>query len=175
MMVIALEISILLALAIAGDIKKYKIANSVTFTFVLIGFITSYLLNGVNGVFRSMEATLLPIVLLIILYALRMLGAGDIKLFSAIGAIMGINFILYTIAYAFLWGGLISLVIIYVRKNGKHRFKYLFNYLKACLLSRSLLPYTDFEDKGDGAKFRFSYAILCGTITQAISTYIKLS
>ena len=166
-----LEVSLLLGFALVSDIKQYKIKNTVTLPFMLIGLITNYLFEGVSGVVQSMEAALLPVLFLLLLFALRMLGAGDIKLFSAIGAIMGVKFILYTLAYSFLWGGLISLLIIYVRKNGKQRFFYLFHYFKACLLSRSLLPYTDLADKGDGAKVRFSYAILCGAITQAGITY----
>lgn len=168
---LTLEVCILLVLALASEIKQYKITNTVTLTFIVIGIATKYLFFGLSGAIQSIGAALLPVIFLLILFALRMLGAGDIKLFSAIGSITGVEFIFYTIAYSFLWGGLISLVIIYVRKNGKQRLIYLFNYIRACFLSRSLLQYSDFKNKGDGAKFRFSYAILCGTLTQAAMIY----
>lgn len=121
-----------------------------------------------NGVLHSLAATVLPVLLLIILYILRMLGAGDIKLFSAIGAIMGVKFILYTIIYSFLSGGVIALALISLRKNGKQRLTYLYTYIKNCILTRSFQQYTAFDDKSDGSKFHFSYAIVCGTLISLV-------
>lgn len=130
---------------------------------MLAGIATNTIFFGVNGFIFSITGCLVPVLLLIIFFALRMLGAGDIKLFAAIGSIMGLEFVLYNMAYSFLAGGVIALGILTVNRNGAQRFRHLWRYLKSCFLTLSLQPYTNFEDKSDRAKFRFSYAVACGT------------
>lgn len=163
---LAAQLFALLSLALASDINTYRIKNSIIITFIIAGLATNIVISGLSGVVVSLLGILFPVLALIILFALRMLGAGDIKLFSAIGAVMGAGFVGYAMVYSFIYGGIIAIIIVAVRKNGKQRLAYLINYVKSCILSHSLLPYSDFADKSDGGKFRFSYAILCGTLTQ---------
>ncbi|HPD01658.1 MAG TPA: A24 family peptidase [Acetivibrio sp.] len=155
---------ILTAIALASDIRHYKIRNKLTFTFMLIGLVTGFVLDGTDGLFDSFLGIAAPFVILILLYALRMLGAGDIKLFCAIGAVMGFGEGIQIMAYSFLAGGVIAAIIIIAGKNAKRRFLYMFNYLKCTFLSKSIQPYTDFEQKDDKAKFKMAYAIGCGVI-----------
>lgn len=159
-----IELFILITLALISDIKTYKIKNVIVLSFIIMGLVTNFYLNGITGLISSLWGVIVPVLLLIILYFLRMLGAGDIKLFSAIGAIMGIEFVVYTITYSFVCGGVIALIIMLVRKNAKERLQHLFYYIKNCIMTFSLQPYTDFKNKKDGAKFRFAYAIACGVV-----------
>jgi len=166
MLIKIIEVIVLIILALASDIKTYKIKNSIVYPFMLIGIVTNLVLGGIEGLIFSLTGLFITILLMIILFVLRMQGAGDIKLFGAIGSIMGLKFALYTIAYSYLFGGVMALIVMLINKNGKKRLMYLINYIRSCFLSLSLLPYTDFKDKSDGAKFHFSYAIFCGTIIQ---------
>ena len=74
------EVLILTALALASDIRHYKIKNKLTFSFVFIGIVTRFVLDGLDGLLDSFLGIAAPFFILILLYALRMLGAGDIKL-----------------------------------------------------------------------------------------------
>jgi len=76
-------------------------------------------LDGVRGLLDSLLGIIVPFLLLIVLYALRMLGAGDVKLFSAIGAVLGVRAALWIMAYSFLAGGVIALIILIINRNGK--------------------------------------------------------
>lgn len=156
------ELSIVIVLALISDIRTYKIKNSITLPFMIIGIVTNIYLNSLQGLFFSLKGIVAPILLLIIFFILRMLGAGDIKLFSSIGAIMGVKFVFYTIMYTFLTGGLLALLLMIIRKNGVERFKYLLRYIKSCFITSSILSYTDFNDKNDKGKFPFAAAIACG-------------
>ncbi|RCX11238.1 prepilin peptidase CpaA [Anaerobacterium chartisolvens] len=164
-------LGLLMLLALICDYKIYRIKNAVVVPFIVAGILTNTVLGGPEGLKSSISGILLPVLLLIVFFALRMLGAGDIKLFSAVGSIMGAEFVMYAMAYSFISGGVIAVLIIALRKNGKERLRHLVAYIKSCFLSFSLLPYTDFEDKSDGAKFRFSYAIACGTLIQIIAAF----
>jgi len=136
--------------------------------FILLGIITNCFIYGGRGILISLLGIMAPVLILFVFYALRMLGAGDIKLFSAIGATMGVRFVLSAIAFSFMAGGVMALIILSINRNWKNRILYLFNYLKCCFLANSLLPYTDFEEKNDGGKFHFTYAISCGVIMSLI-------
>jgi prepilin peptidase CpaA len=156
------EIILLLLLAVYCDIRIYKIKNAIILLFTAAGLLTGFLSQGAHGLLMSLSGMLLPLILLFPLYALKMLGAGDIKLLCAVGSIAGSGTILYTIAYSFLAGGVIALAIMIIRKNGKQRIRCFLNYLKTCFLAQSFQPYGNFLGKSDGSKFRFSYAIACG-------------
>ena len=94
-------------------------------------------------------------------FALRMLGAGDVKALMAIGAMLGWPLAGWALAYSILGGGLIALMVLLVRQNGKERLKYLWNYFKLCFFSCSIQPYTK-EMKAGSDKFRFSFGITLG-------------
>lgn len=158
----------LIFLSLSSDIKSYKIKNIIIVPFIAAGLATNLLLNGTPGILASLLAGVLPAMLLFVLFALRMLGAGDIKLFCAVGAISGVEFVLYDMVYSFLAGGVIAVAIMLLNKSFKQRGIYLLNYIKSCVLTLSLQPYTDFSDKNDGAKFRFAYAIAVGTAVQML-------
>ena len=161
---------LLLILAVAGDIRNYKINNVTVAAGVVVGLVLSFTSSGPSSLTSSILATVIPAVLLIALFAVRMLGAGDIKLFCAAGAIMGVSFILPAMAYSFLAGGIAALFIMLVRGNIQQRLHHIATYLRTSFLTGKLGPYTDFSDKSDGAKFHFSIAIAAGCIIQSVIT-----
>jgi prepilin peptidase CpaA len=165
-----IEGAILLFIALISDVKSYKIKNKVTVTFMALGLITNFCYAKYKGLIGSLLGVVVPLVLLIILYALRMLGAGDIKLFCALGAIFGVEHIIEIMAYSFLAGGVIAFFFMLMRRNAKERFRHLFNYFKAVFLTFSFMEYTEFEDKKDKGKFRFAYAVFAGTFFFIIKT-----
>ena len=154
------------------DIKSYKISNKITIPYILAGIIFNTTQEGFSGLWDSIFGIVAPFILLILFFALKMLGAGDIKLFCAIGSIMGVNFILYNLIYSFLCGGIIALIFMIARKNAYERFKYLLSYFKRCILSFNIYPYSN-KTTNDDSHFRFAYAIACGTIIQVFHKYIS--
>ena len=162
------ELGLLVMLAVISDIRIFKIKNIIIIVFTAAGLATNFITGGLPALTGSALAAVLPIPLLFVLYLPKMLGAGDIKLFCAIGAIGGAGFVLYAMAYSFIAGGFIAAGIMLVNKSFRQRGKYLVEYLKTCFLTRSLPPYTDFGNKSDGAKFRFSCAAACGVFIKIL-------
>ncbi|MFZ5353242.1 MAG: A24 family peptidase [Bacillota bacterium] len=169
--IILVEILFLLCISVVSDALTYKIKNQIVISFLLVGFATNTVLFGFGGIRASLAGAVLPVILLFVLFVLRMLGAGDIKLLSALGAIAGYPLILKILPVVFISGGIIALLIMIFRKNAKQRFKHLVMYLKLCLVTLSIQPYTDFGVKKDGSKLRFSYAIAVGTVITIIGEY----
>jgi prepilin peptidase CpaA len=170
-LIIAKYISLfsLVLLALISDARTYKIKNAIILPFFLFGLVINLYSNGISGAVTSLLAAALPVLLLMILFIMRMLGAGDIKLFSAIGAITGIRFVLYSVAFSFISGGIIALIIMAIRKNGRKRLHHLLEYIKLCFATLSIQPYTDFQNKEDDARFHFSFAIAVGTVVTVLS------
>ncbi len=162
------ELAILIVISVVSDIVTYKIRNWIVYSFWAIGIVSNFYITGIKGLIISSIGVIVPIGILFILYSIRMIGAGDIKLFSAVGAIMGWKFAIWDIVYSFLVGGVIAIVILVIRKNGKQRIKYLIEYIKSVFLGMKLEGYTDFSDKADGGKFHFSYAIALGTVVGVV-------
>lgn len=157
------SVLLLLLLALISDIKTCKIKNFITYGFMIAGLAINYKEKGIEGFVLSLQGIILPVVCLLILYIIKVIGAGDIKLFSAVGAVAGGGFVLYAIVFSFICGGFIASGIILARKNGLKRFKNLLLYVKSCLISMRLLQYEDPETAEETGRFRFSIAIASGT------------
>lgn len=159
-----LAVFVLLTIAVTSDLRTYRISNKVTFGFTLFGLVSNLIADGARGMLFSVQGLMLPIVSLMLLYIMRAVGAGDVKLLSAIGAFMGSGFVLNVILYTFLCGGIIAALLILLRRNGTERLRYLILYVRSCILAVSLLEYSDLTERFDGSKFHFSPAIAFGTI-----------
>lgn len=155
---------ILLAIAVISDLRTYRIRNAVTFGFMLLGLVSNLIADGVKGMLFSAQGLLLPVICLLFVYMMRAVGAGDVKLLSAIGAFMGSGFVFDVILYTFLCGGIIAALLILLRRNGLARLRHLLFYIRGCILSMSLLEYSDLKERFDGSKFHFSMAVAFGTI-----------
>jgi prepilin peptidase CpaA len=97
-------------LVVAGviDYRSFRIPNWLTVGGVLAGLLSSTLaaarpLDGILGALAGMAtgfAVLLPF------YAMRVMGAGDVKLMAAVGAFLGFPAILYAVLFTFIAGGI---------------------------------------------------------------------
>jgi len=155
---------LLLSAAVICDIREYRVSNLHTALGLIAGIALNFAAEGINGLVMSLCGAFIPAIALFTLYALRMMGAGDIKLFCAIGAISGIKFVIWAMAFSFLSGGLIALIIMLVKGNLRERMLYMLKYLRTCIMTGAISPYTDFNDKEDGAKFHFTFAIAAGCL-----------
>lgn len=161
-------ISALLLLALASDLKTYGIKNSITYGFMLIGLTVNLAMEGIGGLVFSLQGIILPAACLFALYIIKIIGAGDVKLLCAVGAVMGAAFTLYATICSFICGGFIAWGLILARNNASERFNHLILYLKSCFLTMEILQYTDFEDSQGGGNFHFSIAIASGTAAATI-------
>ena len=114
-MIIAPITLLSLSSATVWDLKTNKIPNAITLTSVLIGILVNSYLGGLVGLGHSLAGTFVGIFLLIIPFALGGIGAGDVKLLAAVGALNGAQFVLFTFLYGAIAGGLIALGIVIVR------------------------------------------------------------
>jgi prepilin peptidase CpaA len=163
-MFIKLFFAILLTmLSVRSDYKCFKIKNIITYPFIFIGLIINIY---TNTIISSLLGTFLPFLCLYILYHLNYLGGGDIKLFCALGALMGIEFIQLTIIYSFIFGGIISFYLLTYKKRVitlkdiRINIKY---HILICMLFKNI------DIKKSQIKIHFSYSIAIGVFCSFIT------
>ncbi|CAH2714469.1 hypothetical protein BACCIP111895_01632 [Neobacillus rhizosphaerae] len=151
-----------LLISLITDIKKRKILNIVTIPAILFGFIYYTTYQGLEGFLFSGKGFLLGLSLLLIPYLLGGMGAGDVKLMAAIGALMGTSFVLYSFVYIALIGGLISVVLI-MKKNGIKNSLRLY-FFQIIFLRGNFGTILINKDKSSSISFPYGVAIVAGTL-----------
>ena len=98
--------------AAALDLKFRKIPNWLTLGAVVLGVALQVARFGANGLLVALAGAGLGLLILLPFYVLRAMGAGDVKLLAAIGALVGPQALISVVIYAALVGGVISLVVL---------------------------------------------------------------
>ena len=108
---------ILVSLSAAFDAKERRIPNKITFMGIIVGLLFNLITGGGTGLLNSFLGLLAGIAIFFIPFAVGGMGAGDVKLMGAIGALMGWRFSMETAFYSAFVGGLMVLVyLVYTRK-----------------------------------------------------------
>lgn len=103
------------SLAVVNDYRNWRIPNDLVAIGLIQGFVVSAVVRGLyEGLTSSVRGFLAPVVILYVLFLIRALGAGDIKLLAVAGTFVGSD-IYRVMIYSFLAGGVIS--IIYLLKE----------------------------------------------------------
>ena len=135
----------ILALTIAGvsvlmDLQHMRIRNGWILCALLAG-LGLCIVEGGGDLGSCVLGAVIPIAVLGWLFWFRMLGPGDIKLFCALGALMGPAGILRCIGIAFLAGAALSLAILVFCGDFLERMRYLWSYLVRYRLTGVREPY----------------------------------
>jgi prepilin peptidase CpaA len=100
------------SIALITDLRTRRIPNWLTVTAFLAGVVLNLVASGTQGGVSAIEGAALGFGLLIPFYVLRVMGAGDVKLLAACGALLGPENLLAAAAAGALVGGVLSLVIL---------------------------------------------------------------
>lgn len=95
--------------ACVSDLRTRRIPNWLTFGAAAAGFIALTTAGGTAGMLRSLTGWACGVALFFPWFALRGMGAGDVKLLAAFGAWLGPGDTLQVALYAALAGGMLAL------------------------------------------------------------------
>ena len=94
------------------DVRYRRIPNPFVIATLVTGLIINFSLGGFNGALNSLSGCVLAFILMFILHVFGAMGAGDVKLFAAIGSLIGAQLVLPTFVVVVLTGGVLALVSI---------------------------------------------------------------
>jgi len=134
---------LLLAAAAVSDVWRRRIPNEVCAAIVVLGVTMNTLIGSVDGLVSSMVGMLIGFAALIPFYAMRRMGAGDVKLLAACGAYLGAGGIANGTCLAFFAGGVFALMVLAVQRLTMY-FPRLYSVIPQAQVSSGLkieLPY----------------------------------
>ncbi len=116
-------------IAMIMDIKWEKVSNQWIFLGWTAGAVCGTVQGGLTGAARFLFGAIVPVIILFPLFAARMLGTGDIKLFSVLAGFMELGVLLRCMLLSFLIGGVIALPVLIFRCGVRERLRYFGSYL----------------------------------------------
>jgi prepilin peptidase CpaA len=121
-------VTITLVVAAVIDGLKLKVPNWITFPMIISGWIYSAAFSpyaGWEGLMFSLVGTAVGLALLLPLYAIGGMGAGDVKLLAGVGAWVWGTVTLYAFVLSAVVGGIIAvLMVVSRRKWSKHQSQF---------------------------------------------------
>jgi prepilin peptidase CpaA len=105
------------AAALFFDLRKSRIPNWLNASGAAAGLLYHLWNDGWSGAWFSMIGMVTGFSILFVLYLARAVGAGDVKLFGAIGAIVGFHGALYIAVYSLFLTFPIGVIVLVFRKR----------------------------------------------------------
>jgi len=105
-------VSVVLVIAAVIDGIYLKVPNWITFPMIATGWVYSLLAGIWEGLGWSIAGTIVGLALLLIVYCIGGMGAGDVKLLAGIGAWVHLEHTFWIFAATTIIGGIMALVMI---------------------------------------------------------------
>ncbi|GGO65075.1 A24 family peptidase [Bowmanella pacifica] len=100
-----------LGLAVYFDFRDMRIPNKLCVLALIAGLLVNTVASGWLGLSLALAGAVLGLGLLFPIYYKGFLGAGDVKLMTALGAVIGPQQLLWTLAFGIMAGGVISALL----------------------------------------------------------------
>ena len=152
----------ILVAAVYTDLRFGRIPNVLTLAGAAAGLLLSLLFGGAGGLLTGLEGWLLGVALFFAFFALGVMGAGDVKLLAAVGALMGPGFVFNAFIFTGLAGGVIAIIVALRRR--------MVRYTVASVTAQvQSLAYTGFlprpkDVKSSPLRFPYGLAIAAGSV-----------
>lgn len=158
-----LILAVFLGVALYYDAKESRIPNFLAVAGLAAGLTFNLAAQGTAGLIFAAKGFAVAFFLMLLVYWLGGVGAGDVKLFGAIGAIMGALFTLSSLLYSTICAALIGLMLVAVKGELRSRLKNTWFSL-LCTITLGRVKYIQDLKTSSGFRFPFMYAVVPGTV-----------
>lgn len=161
----AIALLVLLGAACATDVRQRRIPNPLVAATFVIGVIVATALDPVwPGLWRALAGAGVGLAIWLPGWLLRMMGAGDVKLFAAAGAWLGPLGAVNAALIAAVLGGVLAVAWMVKRRGGARTGQ--------SLWAAAAAPRTLMDARGDPVRSRelvpYSLAITGGVLVQLV-------
>jgi prepilin peptidase CpaA len=94
------------------DVRYRRIPNVFVLATLLSGLLINFVAGGLSGLWASAGGCLLAFAMMMVLHIFGAMGAGDVKLFAAIGSVVGTQLVPSTFVVVLLTGGVLAVYTI---------------------------------------------------------------
>jgi len=110
--IVLLLLACVLIIASFTDLRSHRISNRLTYSTMIVGLIYYCMMSGLAGLLHSLSGLLLGLAMLITVYLIGGMGAGDVKLMAAVGSILGPQGVFEAFLGTALAGGIYALIVL---------------------------------------------------------------
>lgn len=108
---------VFITIALFFDLKEYRIPNLLNAVFLIAAISYNTIIQGIAGALVSLKGFFIGFLIIFILYIISAVAAGDVKLFSVLGALMGGEFVLYLTIVTVLLAGVFTIIFIAIKNK----------------------------------------------------------
>lgn len=112
-----LIVVLFIVIALFFDLKERRIPNLLNLIGVIIGFLYNIINLSVDGLLFSIKGLFIGFSLMLTLYIISAVGAGDVKLFTALGVLMGSDFVLYLFVVTIFLTGIFAIIFLLIKNR----------------------------------------------------------
>ncbi|MBX3020612.1 MAG: prepilin peptidase [Bdellovibrionales bacterium] len=98
-----------LVAGLVDDLRSRKVHNALVLALLPAVLLASFYYRGFDGSVTGLSAAVLALLVTIPLFAMGVLGGGDVKLFTVFALAVDPTSMFYTLLYSVIWGGLFGL------------------------------------------------------------------
>ena len=166
-----LVLLVLIVISSYTDLKFRKIYNRHTIPSLLVGMFLATLVNFPGGLWNAILASLVAFTVFFVMFALGIMGGGDVKLVAAVGALIGYPCILDALFWGIMCGGVYAILSLLKRKALVSTLKQIFIFIWNLFIWRIVTPPNLKESK----KIPYGLCIASGTIIALVMKYMNYS
>jgi len=104
------------------DVRYRRIPNWISVGGAILGVLSNWLMHRTAGLTFALAGLALGFGLYFLLYLIHAMGAGDVKLMAAIGALVGWKAWVAIFVITAILGGIMAMILIMARKRVKKTF-----------------------------------------------------
>jgi prepilin peptidase CpaA len=93
------------------DVRYRRIPNAFVLATLISGLIVNTIYGGWKGTLGSLGGCAVAFILMFVLHVFGAMGAGDVKLFAAVGSLVGTHLVFPTFLVVILTGGALALLL----------------------------------------------------------------
>jgi prepilin peptidase CpaA len=150
-------------LAVAWDLRQGRIPNRLTYGSMALGLLLRVVLGGGRGVLDGLAAGLAGGGVFLLFFLVRGMGAGDVKLMTAIGIWSGLRHLVVIMMVTAIAGGILALGYIVARKRGLSTLRNLGSLLRFHV-TVGLAPHPQINlENPQAVRIPYALAIAAGT------------
>lgn len=165
---VSIIIGLLLVLALVityFDVRYRRIPNKIVLAALIAGLIINPFFAGWNGLSAAILGCVLAFGLMMLLYLFGALGAGDVKLFAAIGSLLGVQLVLQTFLIVVFCGGFLAVISMFYTGTARITMYRVWTILVGFLPGWQMPRYTATPDRHT---IPYGVAITLGTLISLV-------
>jgi prepilin peptidase CpaA len=91
------------------DVRYRRIPNVLVLSLLIGGFTINISFGGLNGALTSVEGLALAFLPMFLIHMFGAMGAGDVKLFGAVGSVIGVSMVPLTFVVVVMLGAVLAI------------------------------------------------------------------